>query len=170
MCEAHSVWLENNATCEIRKTKLRTDSPTIQQILSDRAKAWEQGDVPLANLLTKDLRKQNKWERKQALIYSVRKELDVRDQWLGLRQLKREFTPTPFAKKTAQGHHVKMEEAAQQAASYLQDRHWARPLEIPPLRRLYKVIHDDVIVDTADFRVAEITVAISSLKKRKATG
>eukprot|EP00975_Prorocentrum_lima_P055152 11564047-Prorocentrum_lima.AAC.1 len=63
-----------------------------------------------------------------------------------------------------------MEEAAQQAATYLQDRHWARPLEIPPLRRLYKVIHDDVIVDTADFRVAEITVAISNLKKRKATG
>eukprot|EP00975_Prorocentrum_lima_P013053 2770772-Prorocentrum_lima.AAC.1 len=61
-------------------------------------------------------------------------ELDIRDQWLGLRRLRQDYTPTPYSRKTPDHQHIPLLSITESAADYLADSHWAMPElpDIPP--------------------------------------
>ena len=54
------------------------------------------------------------------------KDLDVRDKWLGIRQLKQEYQPHTYARTTKEGYHIPQKERAQKAAEYLATEQWGR--------------------------------------------
>ena len=52
------------------------------------------------------------------------KDLDLHDKWLGLRRLKQEYKPNPFALKDEAGLFVPKNERAEAAAQYLAYKQW----------------------------------------------
>eukprot|EP00975_Prorocentrum_lima_P000169 38838-Prorocentrum_lima.AAC.1 len=54
----------------------------------------------------------------------IHDELDCRDRWLGLRQLKTAYSPSPYSRTTATGTHVSPSQVPHQAALYLAHEHW----------------------------------------------
>ena len=55
-------------------------------------------------------------------------DLDLRDQWLGLKFLRRNFTPAPYHRCTTNKQHVPMPLRAQSAADFLASEQWHPPL------------------------------------------
>ena len=61
-----------------------------------RETAWGHGNSVGASELTKDLRGQMRRDRRQKLLDMVSKDLDMRDRWMGLRYLRKGYTPIPY--------------------------------------------------------------------------
>ena len=61
------------------------------------------------------------------IIKSLDKDLDIRDRWLGIRQLKSKFAPTPYHNRDKQGKHIPWKERAQTAAEHLSQNQWGKP-------------------------------------------
>ena len=59
----------------------------------------------------------------------VDSKLDVRDQFMGLKNLRRPYVPVPVGMKDEQGKHVPMSKRAQSAADFLGDRIWGEAQE-----------------------------------------
>ena len=53
------------------------------------------------------------------IIKALDKDLDIRDRWLGIRQLKQDYQPNPYARRATEGIHITQKQRAQQAAEYL---------------------------------------------------
>ena len=58
------------------------------------------------------------------IIKTIDKDLDIRDRWLGIRQLKQEYQPNPYARRTPGGQFIKQNQRAQQAANYFSKEQW----------------------------------------------
>ena len=56
-------------------------------------------------------------EELRKLFETLDKDLDIREKWLGIRQLKAEYRPTPYSRKTKEGEHIRMEERAEKATA-----------------------------------------------------
>ena len=54
----------------------------------------------------------------------VNKDLDIRDQYMGLGNLRRPYTPIPLSMKDATGKHVPLHARAQAAADFLGSKIW----------------------------------------------
>jgi len=50
-------------------------------------------------MLDKRFRKRKKQDKTDRIIKTLDKDLDIRDKWLGIRQLKQEYQPNPYARK-----------------------------------------------------------------------
>eukprot|EP00975_Prorocentrum_lima_P058252 12226006-Prorocentrum_lima.AAC.1 len=57
----------------------------------------EDGEGVLASELTRVIRNIRKQEKKAQLLHTVSKELDIRDRWLGIRQMKKGYCAMPYA-------------------------------------------------------------------------
>lgn len=55
---------------------------------------------------------------------TIRKELDPRDRWMGIRRLKEGYKPQPYHRKTRQGEHIKLEQRAQETANFFGKEQW----------------------------------------------
>eukprot|EP00959_Pyramimonas_sp_CCMP1952_P199602 4175202-Pyramimonas_sp.AAC.1 len=53
--------------------------------------------------------------------------MDVRDRWIGLRRMRSEYTPQPYAYKKANGAPVPLHERAEEAAKHLATKQWGAP-------------------------------------------
>ena len=60
----------------------------------------------------------------KATVDTLDRELDIRNRWLGVGQLKSKYNPTPYHSKTREGKHIKWKERAQQAAEHLSKKQW----------------------------------------------
>ena len=49
----------------------------------------------------------------------ISNDLDIRDQYMGLKNLRRPYTPIPLSMKDAKGKHVALHARAQAAADFL---------------------------------------------------
>ena len=59
--------------------------------------------------------------------------MDIRDQWLGLKELRKDYSPQSYAYKTNWGEHVPRSQRAEHTAHYLANIQWGSP---PPLMSL----------------------------------
>ena len=59
---------------------------------------------------------------------SVDKDLDVRDRWLGIKQMKRGFRAQPYIRKDKDGNVVNFQKQAEAAADYLEQVQWKEPV------------------------------------------
>ena len=74
--------------------------------------------------LTSQFTKSRKQDRKDRILETLEKELDVRERWLNIRELKRKYTPNPFHNTDRQNKHVHYRQRAQQAALHLSTQQW----------------------------------------------
>ena len=58
------------------------------------------------------------------ILEAISKDLDLRDRWLGIRELRRKYTPTPYHNKDRQGLHISHKNRAQHAAKHLSELQW----------------------------------------------
>ena len=110
--------------------------------------------------------------KKIRIIESVSKDLDLRDRWLGIRELKRKYNPTPFHNKNAAGEHINHKKRAQEAAKHLSEKQWGTN----NTNQTREMVDTPIIeANTEQYNIdyptlVEIYRAIRKLKRRKAPG
>ena len=65
-----------------------------------------------------------KKDKKKAIAESLNNEIDVRDRWLGLRQLKKGYQITPYALKVKDRNRVTKDSIAETMAEHLANNTW----------------------------------------------
>ena len=99
-------------------------STEARSILEQRDEALNNGRAHDFDDLTKQFRKQKGKDRQKQLMDTLSKDLDVRDRWLGIRQLKHGYQPQPYYRKDTTGNHIKYHNRAQAMAEYLATKQW----------------------------------------------
>ena len=136
---------------------------------------WSEEQLKAAN---KHIRKCAKRDRKQHIMDTVKEELDIRDKWMGLRQMKTGYKPKTFAKCDKDGHPVRLSEQAEATAEYLASVHWADKPGEPQDEEVAKSVFDDDYFlfkhvhhyRTGDFSMEELEARLAALKPHKAPG
>ena len=108
------------------------------------------------------------------------KDLDIRDKWLGIRQLKQEYQPQTYARTTKEGHHIPQQERAQKAAEYLAKEQWGKKRkreedteQEQPTKKADKIRaarDTEEKYNTEEITMEEIWETIKKFKRRKAPG
>ena len=75
--------------------------------------------------MNRKIRAQARKDRKKKVLEELDKDLDVRDQWLGIKGLKSTCTPIAFCRKDENGKHIPMNQRVEEAAKYLGTKQWA---------------------------------------------
>ena len=75
----------------------------MKDLCRDRLEAVKKLDLDLAKELNKEIYKQRKREHTIKKLESVKKDLDVRTKWLGIRYMKKEHKPIPYALQKKEG-------------------------------------------------------------------
>jgi len=107
-----------------RKSQLSLNTLSI---ISERGKARKARNLEEFTRLTKEYKKSRQEDRKQKVLEAISKDLDLRSRWLGIKELKSKFNPTPYHNKNKEGEHTKLHERAQKAAEYLSREQWGEP-------------------------------------------
>ena len=81
-------------------------SEATKKILEQREETVKEGKVTEFEQLTKEFRRSKQRDRTNAMIETVNKDLDIRDKWLGIKQLKKEYSPDPYHRKETDGSHI----------------------------------------------------------------
>ena len=122
--------------------------------------------------MTTQYRKQKKLDAKDNLISTTNEHLDVRDTWLGIRHLKKGYTPQPYHRKTTEGKHIPLHERAEETAKYLAKEQWGKAAghtDDTPFRTR-KIIKDPISVNIGEITMEEIQHRLKKLKRRKSPG
>ena len=108
------------------------------------------------------------------------KDLDIRDKWLGIRQLKQEYQPHTYARTTKEGHHIPQKDMAQKAAEYLAKEQWGKKRkreedtkQEKPTKKADKIRaarDTEEKYNTEEIKMEEIWETIKKFKRRKAPG
>ena len=130
-------------------------------------------------MLNNRYKKSKKEDRTNMVIKTISKDLDIRDRWLGIRQLKQTYQPNPYARKTLDGKFIKQNERAQEAANYFSREQWGikrkneEDSETPPCKRSNIIQHCKNT--TSEYNTEEITIEelkriIKQIKRKKTPG
>ena len=91
-------------------------SATATNIIEERGRARKERRLEEFEKLTKEFRRQRKQDRKERVLEGLTKDLDIRDRWMGIRELKAKCKPIPFHNKDKDGKHIQWKDRAQKAA------------------------------------------------------
>ena len=91
-------------------------SENSKEIIEKRKTAAAKRNPQLFMTLTKEFNKSRKDDKRNRILESISKDLDLRERWLGIRELKKKYTPTPFHNKDKYGIHIQYKRRAQYAA------------------------------------------------------
>ena len=101
-------------------------------------------------------------------------ELDIRSKWMGLKALRKGYTPAPYHRKNQGGAHIALHNRAEAAATYLSTVQWGQEHEgdeQPQAQpRVNKVITEEVNIKLDNVTTEEMDRAIKKLKLRKCGG
>ena len=129
------------------------------------------------NLLDKRFRKSKKEDKTNMIINALDKDLDIRDKWLGIRQLKQDYQPNPYARRTTEGKHITQQQRAQKAAEYLNIEQWGKKRKAEDMitqpkrtRKIQSTIGSENKYDLGTITVEEIWNTIKKYKRRKSQG
>ena len=134
-------------------------SEETKEILERREEAIIEGDEEKFDRLTKEFRKSKAKDKKEGIMETIKNELDVRDQWAGIRRIKGKYQPMPFARQEKYfGEHVHMSKRAEMAAQYLMREQWGKKeTEEEETERRSKWQRRRIIrKDQEEYRVCEI--------------
>ena len=125
---------------------------------------------PIRNKISKAIRK----DRRKHEAEMIGPDLDIRDQFMGLRKLRKPFVPTPLSMKNMKGQHVPLYQRAQCAAEFLRDQIWGEahnnPQELIDQIDDERLVADLIGMDLTDISLSEIEGACRKLKRNKAAG
>ena len=71
-------------------------SENLQEMLDDRSDYVKELDMEAAKTIDYHIQKLRKQERKDKIHSTINKDLDLRDNFLGIRQLKAPYQPIPY--------------------------------------------------------------------------
>ena len=74
--------------------------------------------------LDRQIQRTKKDEERQQKLASVSKDFDLRDRWCGIRQMKTQYKPVPYAQEDKHGTHIMMRTRAESTAKYLSAQIW----------------------------------------------
>eukprot|EP00975_Prorocentrum_lima_P042958 9020354-Prorocentrum_lima.AAC.1 len=89
---------------------------------------------------------------------------------MGLRRLRKEYTPTPYSRKNQRQEHIPMLNITEAAANYLANNHWARPDIAPEAPPDNFILDPGLLFNTEPLSLNELLRAIYRAKSRKAPG
>ena len=147
-------------------------SHTSKELLNQRNQAAKDRNLKLFTTLNKQFTKSRQDDKKQRVIRSVSKDLDLRDRWMGIRELKRKYNPTPFHNKNAEGEHIHHKRRAQEAAKHLSEKQWGinTGTEQEEFNQTPIIEQNTEQYNIECPTLVEIFRAIRKLKRRKAPG
>ena len=113
-------------TIPTKKTTMKKDDMSIKtlELITERGTLIKQNKLEEANVITKQIRKQRKKDKQKATIDMLSKDIDIRDKWLGLRQMKKGYQVKPYAIKNKNGTRVKLTNIAEAIAEHLETNTW----------------------------------------------
>jgi len=152
-------------------------SDKTKQLLEERGRAAKHRKAEEFDRLTKAYRKSRKDDRKERVLEAIGKDLDLRDRWLGIRELKSKYNPTPYHNKDSEGKHVEWKDRAQKAAEYLSTQQWGKTDEEETTHRR-QTRNTNRITQYEQWEkyrnepptLSELKEIIKKLKRRKAAG
>jgi hypothetical protein len=170
-------WLEQGTdslprAIQTDKNKRYEPSYTSKDVPNQRKETAKARNPQLVLQLSKQCLKSRRDDKRTGTLEALSKDLDIRERWLGIRELKRKFNPTPFHNKTAQGQHIQHKERAQEAAKYPSTIQWGTNLDTATQEiDETQIIQPNTEQYNIDYpTLAEIYRAIRKLKRRKAPG
>lgn len=84
---------------------------------------YKEAEFKVAN---KVIRKQLGKDKRKYVLETMNKDLDIRDRWMGIRNLKNGYKPRPYYRKDMNGNPVTFEKQAEAAAEYLEQKQWGK--------------------------------------------
>ena len=109
-----------------KKERREAFSTKTRGLLQQRQNARDKNKFKAYNTLNWRFRKSKKEDRTNMIMDTLDKDLDVRDRWLGIRQLKPEYQPHTYARTIKDGQHIPQKERAQKTAEHLATEQWGR--------------------------------------------
>ena len=101
------------------REKEETITTKTEELLKRRATAFKYRNIQEYDRLTKEYRASARKDRIMKVRQSVESQLDVRDKWLGIRQIKAKFTPRAFSRRDKKGNPIPSAKLAEASAEYL---------------------------------------------------
>merc|ERR1712194_633142 len=165
----HPDLLTNAAKQHFTKIPPRTPfyawSHESQKILDKRAYAIASQNTKATYKLTKALRKQKRIDTREAIAKMYHEDLDIRDQWCGLRFLRRDYAPAPYHRCNTEKRHVPMPLRAHAAAEYLATNQWHPPTDPNPVLPGNPLAPRNTTYDTSPITLEEVQQSIKRIKK-----
>ena len=161
-------------TIPTKETTIKKDDMSQEslRLIDDRAVLIAHNKLEEANLTTKLLKRQRKKDKQTAITESLNKDIDVRDRWLGLRQLKKGYQVTPYAIKNKEGKRVSKDNIAEEVAEHLANNTWnnteAEGKEHLISNRKIVEIKEDYNIEQPT--IEELKSIIKRMKRKKACG
>ena len=88
--------------------------------------------------LCEEIQKKRRAEKEEeGVLRSLRKDLDLRDRWAGIREFKKAYTHIPYTFRNADGNRIRLGERAEGAATFLEKQFWGKNRENPDTRGHY---------------------------------
>ena len=104
-------------------------------------------------------------------MHTISSQLDIRDRWMGIRQLKQGYQPQPYYRRSREGKHVHYGSRAEATAEYLAKDHWGKKEDyIATVLPTTKIINETLAFKIDDITVEEIQHRIKKFKRRKSPG
>ena len=162
---------EATAKLPTKEAKLKDSHYTreTENILKRRRDAVLSGNIEQFEQLTKDFRKSKKQDKKQYVLRSIREDMDPRDKWMGIKQLKSEYRPQPYHRRDRAGRTIEANKTAEAFAVHLAETWKHTPTPTHEISE-NKLPIPDLPYMLGDITIDEIQAQIKRLKKNKATG
>ena len=75
---------------------------------------------------TKSIKKSKRKDKRKQIQETLSRDLNDREQWMGIKKLRKQYQPIPFSRRTKEGKHKPMAERAEEAAKCLAREVWCR--------------------------------------------
>ena len=164
----------------VPKTEKRKTQPEVSQAIEDKLKERRelivQGRWEEAKTKGKELKIEVRKEKRQQILKMVSQELDIRDQWMGLKMLRKGFNPLPPTIRNSEGNKVGLNNRAAAAATFLATKIWGSSndevnKDVASIQNeQYKIIETDLGINTDEIKMAELMEAIRKMKRGKTPG
>ena len=121
----------------------------------------------------KDIKKSLRKDRDEMVSRWVEEDLDIRDQWAGIRRQKTEYKARPFERRDKDGKEITIRQQAEATAEYLTNKQWGTNTEEEELTKQIsnnKIGKKSDKYRTNDFAPEELERAINTAKNNKVPG
>ena len=106
-----------------------------------------------------------KKENRAKTIKSVSKDLDLRDRWLGIRNMKKVYQPVPYTQKDPAGRNVKVKDKAEGAAMFFETRIWQQSQT-----STNEFTGPQIVTEQVSITLTELRQILRKFKRRKSPG
>ena len=93
-----------------RDTKMTDETKSL---LIQRGNAIEKKNLIAYEMLNKRFRKNIRENQTKTITYTLENSINIRDKWLGIRQLKSEYQTNTYARRTKEGNYIPQAQRAQ---------------------------------------------------------